>query len=165
MATQLLLLKDIYGLGQSGEVVNVKPGYARNYLLPRKLAMIATKQALQLQERLKEDRRKQTLIDKQESEEMAVRIEGLTLTQVVKVDQDGHMYGSVTVADILDLLQKEKQVELDKKDIQLKHPIKTTGVHSIVVKLKEDVTATFNLKVISEESYQAAKEETAASGS
>lgn len=160
MATQYLLLQDVEGLGHSGEIVkNVKPGYVRNFLMPRKLVIIADQRSLRLQEKLKEERAKKRLLDKQESEAIAARIEGLTLTKVVKVDHDGHMYGSVTIADIIHLLSEHVQVEVDKKGIQLKHPIKATGVHTVNVKLKEDVIASFHLKVISEEGHRAAHEE------
>ncbi len=159
MATKLLLLEDVDVLGRSGEIVNVKPGYARNYLLPRGLAVIADKKALRLQERLKEERQKRALVDQQESEEIAARLNNISLTTVVKVDQEGHMYGSVTAAEIVHLLQEHHQIEIEKKSIQLKHPIKTTGIHPILVKLKENVTASFNLKVMSEEGYRTAMAE------
>lgn len=159
MATQVLLLQDVDALGRSGEVVKVKPGYARNYLFPQKMAVIADERTQRLQEQLREKRQQQALVDKQESEEIAARINGLTLTKVVKVDQEGHMYGSVNVADILHLLQDEAKVEIEKKSVLLKHPIKETGVHSIQLKLKEGVTAAINLKVLSEENYRASLEE------
>lgn len=161
MAAQLLLLKDVEALGRSGDIVNVKPGYARNYLLPQGLAIIADNRALRMQESLKEERRKRALVDKQESEEIATRIDGLSLTKVVKVDQEGHMYGSVTLADVAELLKNEAHVEIEKKSIQIKHAIKTTGVHAILIKLKEGVTATINLKVMSEEGHRAATQESA----
>jgi large subunit ribosomal protein L9 len=159
MATKLLLLEDVEALGRSGEIVNVKPGYARNFLLPQGLAVTADKHTLRMQERLKDERNKRALADKEESEAIAAKIEGMTLTQVVKVDQEGHMYGSVTVADIVALIQDQAQVELEKRAIQLKHPIKTTGVHGVVVKLKEGVTANLHVKVMSEEGHRAAMEE------
>jgi len=159
MATKLLLLEDVDALGRSGEVVNVKPGYARNFLIPQGLAVMADKHALRMQERLRQERQNKALVDKQESEEVATRLEGISVTKVVKVDQEGHMYGSVTLADIVQLLQDHHQLELDKKSIQLKHPIKTTGVHPIPVKLKEGVMTTFNLKVMSEEGYRQAQAE------
>jgi large subunit ribosomal protein L9 len=162
MATKLLLIEDVETLGRSGEIVSVKPGYARNFLLPQGLAVIANKQALRQQERLKEERQKKAIADREESEGIAAQIEGITLTTVVKVDHEGHMYGSVTAHEIVHLLQEQNNIHLDKKNIQLKHPIKTTGVHSIPVKLNEGVTAAFNLKVMSEEGYRASQEETAA---
>lgn len=159
MATKLLLLEDVEALGRSGEVVSVKPGYARNYLLPQGLAVTADKQALRQQDRLKEERQKKAVADKQESDKVAASLEGITLTTVVKVDHEGHMYGSVTAHEIAHLLQEQQRMELDKKTIQLKHPIKTTGIHVIHVRLKEGVTASFNLKVMSEEGFKASKEE------
>ncbi len=154
MATKLLLIEDVETLGRSGEIVSVRPGYARNYLLPHRFAVVADKQALRQQERLKEERQKQALIDRQESEEMAAHLEGVALVTVVKVDHEGHMYGSVTANEIVHLLQEQRQIELEKKSIQLKHPIKTTGAHTISVKLKEDITTSFSLKVMSEEEYR-----------
>ncbi|MCE2983700.1 MAG: 50S ribosomal protein L9 [Parachlamydia sp.] len=159
MATQMLLLKDVDALGRSGEVVQVKPGFARNYLLPQGLAVTANKNALRMQERLKEERAKRAAHDKQESEDIAAKINGITLTKVVKVDQEGHMYGSVTIGDIQHLIQDNFQQDVDKKAIQLKHAIKATGVHTINVKLKEGVIASFHLKVMSEEGHKAATEE------
>lgn len=159
MATKLLLIEDVDALGRSGEIVSVKPGYARNYLLPQGLAVVADKQALRQQERLTEERQKKAVVDKEESEKVAARLDGITLTTVVKVDHEGHMYGSVTAHEIAHLLQEQQNIEMDKKNIQLKHAIKTTGVHVIPVKLKEGVTTSFNLKVMSEEGYRASQEE------
>jgi large subunit ribosomal protein L9 len=160
MAARLLLIEDVETLGRSGDIVNVKPGYARNFLLPQRLAVVADKSALRRQEKLKEERQKKADIDRQESDEIAARIGGLTLTSVVKVDHEGHMYGSVTANEIIHLLQEQGQIHLDRKSIVLKQPIKETGVYSILVKLKEGVTANFQLKVISEEGHRAALNET-----
>lgn len=162
MATKLLLIEDVEVLGRSGEIVSVKPGYARNYLLPQGLAVIANKQTLRQQERLKEERQKRAFEDKKESEQIAAQIEEITLITVVKVDHEGHMYGSVSAHEIVHLLQEQHNITLDKKNIQLKHPIKTTGIHPIPVKLKEGITTSFNLKVMSEEGYRTSQEETSA---
>lgn len=159
MATKLLLIKDVEALGRSGDIVSVKPGFGRNYLLPQKLAVIADKKALQQQERLVEERKKRAESDKKESNELADKINGITLTTTVKVDHDGHMYGSVNAHDIAELLQEQQKVELDKRQIQLKHPIKATGVHEISVKLKEGVVASFHLKVMTEEQLSQSQEE------
>jgi large subunit ribosomal protein L9 len=158
MAAQVLLKKDVDSLGRKGEIVVVRPGYARNYLIPEGLAIVADKAALRLQVRLQEEREKQSVIDRSESEAIASRIEGTTVVKIVKVDHDGHMYGSVSIADIIHLIQDATQVELEKRCIQLKHPIKTTGIHPIEFKLKEGIVATCNLKVISEEAHRAESE-------
>lgn len=161
MATKpkLLLIEDVESLGRSGDIVDVKPGYGRNFLLPQGLAIIADKKALRQQERLIEARKLKAVEDKKESDAIAARIEGINLTIVVKVDHDGHMYGSVTAHDIIELLKEQQNVELEKKNLHLKHAIKETGVHAIPVKLKEGVAATFNLKVMSEEGFKKSQEE------
>lgn len=150
MATKLLLIEDVEELGRSGDIVNVRPGYARNYLLPRGFGVVADKRALRMQARLQEERLKKAAIDKAESESAASAIEGITLMTIVKVDHDGHMYGSVSAHDIADLLLAQANIGVEKRSIALKHAIKETGVHQIPVKLKEGVKATFTLKVIPE---------------
>lgn len=150
MATKLLLIEDVEDLGRSGDVVSVRPGFARNFLLPRGFAVIADKGALRIQARLQEERLKKAAIDKEESEKTAKAIEGITLMTIVKVDHDGHMYGSVSSHDIVNLLQSQANIGVEKRSIALKHAIKETGVHEIPVKLKEGVTAAFTLKVIPE---------------
>jgi large subunit ribosomal protein L9 len=151
MATKLLLLSDVEDLGRSGDIVSVKPGYARNFLLPQEKAVVADKNALRLQARLQEERNKKALHDRQESEVIAKSFEGLTLAKIVKVDHDGHMYGSVSITDILHLLQQHAGVALEKRSVLLKHPIKELGVHTIGVKLKEGVSGSFMLKVMAEQ--------------
>lgn len=150
MANKLLLLEDVDGLGRKGDVVTVRPGYERNFLLPRKLAIVASPHALRLQERLQEERRQIAIVDKKESEELASKMTDLTITTTVKIDQDGHMYGSVSALDITHLLQAQSAITLEKRAIALPHPIKEVGVHTIRVKLKEGVTASFTLKIVPE---------------
>lgn len=149
MKQQLLLLEDVDALGKKGEVVSAKPGYIRNFLLPRGLAVIASPNTLRKQERLKEEREKQAVIDRQESEALVKQIEGLVLETKVKVDPEGHMYGSVSALDVAHLFQ-EKAIPIEKKYIQLTRPIKETGTHKITLKLKEGVTAICELKIIPE---------------
>ncbi len=150
MATQLLLIEDVENLGRSGEVVKVKPGFARNFLLPKGLAVFADKNALRIQVKLQEERLKIAAEDRTEAEHLAKLIEGITISSIVKVDQEGNMYGSVSQVDVKHLLEEQHKVVVEKKNIQLKHPIKTIGVHSIQLRLKEDVEVTFTLKVVSE---------------
>lgn len=149
MKQQLLLLEDVEALGKKGEIVSAKPGYIRNYLLPRGLAVIASPNTLRKQERLKAEREKQAIVDRQESELLAKQIEGLVLETKVKVDPEGHMYGSVSALDIAHLFQ-EKAIPIEKKYIQLNKPIKETGSHKITLKLKEGVLAVCELKIIPE---------------
>lgn len=147
---KLLLLEDVESLGRSGDIVSVRPGYARNFLLPQGFAVAASANALRMQAKLIEERQKKAAVDRQESEEVAARLEGVQLSTIVKVDHEGHMYGSVNTIDILHLLQNELNIALEKRSIQLKHPIKETGVYTIPVKLKEGVSGSFKIKVVSD---------------
>lgn len=148
---EILLLNDVDHLGRKGEIVKVKAGYAWNFLLPRKFAKIADKRTKQLQEQLRQEREKQAEIDKVESLELAARLKGVEISIQVKVDPEGHMYGSVNVADILHLLEQQG-IRLEKKAVLLKHPIKTVGHHDIALKLKEEIEASVRLTVCIEES-------------
>ncbi len=146
MQNQLLLLEDVEDLGRSGDLVAVKPGYARNFLIPQKKAVVADKFTLRLRARLMEERSKQAVIDKKDSEEIAERCAALELSIEVKVDAEGRMYGSVAAVDILKICAKEG-LNFEKKNIVLPHPIKDLGIHTIQLKLKEDVKASFKLNI------------------
>jgi large subunit ribosomal protein L9 len=146
MKQQLLLLQDVDALGKKGEIVSAKPGYVRNFLLPRGFAVVATSNMLRKQESLRAERAKQAIIDRKESEELAARIESISLETKVKVDPEGHMYGSVSAGDIAHLFQ-EQGLSIEKKSVLVTKPIKETGVHKISVKLKEGITATCQLSI------------------
>lgn len=149
MKQQLLLLQDVDALGKKGEIVSAKPGYVRNFLLPKGFAVVASANTLRKQERLRAERAQQAVVDRQESEDLRSQIEGIAIETRVKVDPEGHMYGSVSAGDIAQLFQ-EKGLPVDKKSVQVTKPIKETGVHKIVVKLKEGVSATCQLTIIPE---------------
>jgi large subunit ribosomal protein L9 len=153
--TKLLLIEDVESLVRSGDIVTVRPGYARNFLLPQGFALVADQSALRMQTRLQEERRKKAVQDKKESDELAVHIEGKSLTTIVKVDHEGHMYGSVSAADIVHLFQEQEKLTVEKRAIVLKHALKETGVHHLTVKLKEGVSAAFTLKIVPEEEQNA----------
>lgn len=146
---QLLLLEDVDDLGRSGDIVNVKPGYARNFLIPRSKGLFADANARRRQAKLQEERAKRAIVDKQEAEALALQIEPLSLTTSVKVDHEGHMYGSVTALDIVRLLGEEG-IALERRNIVLPHPIKQTGSHTIRIKLKEGVMTTCKLQILVE---------------
>lgn len=158
MKQNLLLIEDVDSLGRSGDVVSVKPGYARNFLLPQKKAVIAQKHTLRMQERLKEERAKKAAVDKQESEELAKILEGRTVTIEVKIDPEGHLYGSVSAADVAAIFEKDGIV-LEKKFVQLPRPIKELGTFPITLKLKEGVPANITLIVMGEGGVMAKKKE------
>ena len=148
MAYQLLLTSDVEGLGRKGQVVKVRPGYARNFLLPKKKGVVADAHTLRMQKKLQEERAKQAIVDRSESEELAAKLSAVSLEIVVKVDQEGHMYGSVSAQDIIEKLKSTCGIDLDKKHIALKHAIKATGVHDVPLKLKEGVTSFITVTVV-----------------
>lgn len=151
MKNQLLLLEDVDGLGRSGDIVTAKPGYARNFLFPKKKAIRAEKHLVKLQERLKEERAKKALEDKKEFEKLAKELVGKTLVSEVKIDAEGHMYGSVTAIEILHLMKDQLGVELEKKHVALPKPIRKLGSHEVELKLPEGVAAKVEIEIRPEE--------------
>ncbi len=150
MATQILLLEDVDNLGHKGEIVNVKSGYAFNFLIPKRFALVANANAVRRQARLQEERKIKATEDLKASNEIAERLKEAVFTVEVKVDHDGHMYGSVSSLDIVHLIKLQAGIELDKRTVPLKHPIKQTGVHDITLRLKEGVEVLVHLKVLVE---------------
>lgn len=149
MGNQLLLLEDVDNLGRSGDVVSVKPGFARNFLVPQKKAVVADKFTLRMQARLKEERAKRAEKDKKDAEFLAERIGAKVYEITVKVDPEGHMYGSVAVMDIVRLFEEEG-IPMEKRNVVLAHAIKTLGDHTITLRLQEGVPASFTLRVKSD---------------
>lgn len=147
MSYSLLLLSDVDSLGRKGQVVKTKRGYARNYLLPKKFAVVADPHTLRMQDRLKAEREKQALLDKSNSETLAAKLLEASVTISVKVDHEGHMYGSVAAPQIVEALHEQAGIELDKRAVALKHHIKKTGVHEVPIRLKEGVVSTLTINV------------------
>lgn len=147
---KLLLLEDVDGLGRSGDVATAKAGFIRNYLLPKKKAVIADKETLKMQARLKEEREKQAVIDRRAAEEMASRLVDFVLTTSVKVDPEGKLYGSVNALDIANLMS-EKGFSLERRNVLLPQAIKSTGSHKINLRLKEGILASIVLEIKAEE--------------
>lgn len=146
MKQQLLLLKDVDGLGRSGDVVTAKPGHIRNYLLPQQMAVIADKHTLKLREKLQAEREKQAAVDRKESETLAATLATIKIETEVEITADGKPYGSVSTLDIARLLQ-EKEQPIERKHVILPQPIKTLGTHKIELRLKEGVPAEVTLEV------------------
>lgn len=154
MATRILLLEDVDNVGIKGDIATVKPGYAFNFLIPKKKALVADQNAIRRQARLQEERRQKAIIDRKASEEVAEKLQGQTFNFIVKVDHEGHMYGSVSALDIVHLIQKETGIELEKRFLQLKHAIKQTGAYEVQLRMKEGVEALIHVKVASEHETQ-----------
>lgn len=146
---QILLLKKTEGLGNDGDIVSVSDGYARNYLFPKKLAVMATKGTIELQKKLVAEREKRAAQELENYKALSEKISNLSLTVAVKVGEGDQLYGSVTPAEIVKLL-KEEGVEIDKKHIKLDIPIKNLGVYAIEVVLSPEVKSTMKLWVVKE---------------
>lgn len=146
---KLLLIEDVEDLGRSGEVVLVKAGYARNFLVPKRFAIVADPNTLKMQEKLRKERAVIAIQEKKESEELAKIIEQMALSITVKVDPEGKMYGSVGPQDIIELIEKHN-IKLTKKNIGIKKHIKETGTIEVPIKLKEGVETKISLQIIPE---------------
>ncbi len=145
----VLLIKDVENLGREGDVVAVADGYARNYLVPRKIAMIASAETIKLQEKIRAERVAREAAEQRDFEELAERLSNVSVTTPVKVGEDEQLYGSVTTQDIAELL-KQEGFEIDRKKIVLENPIKALGVYAIEIRLHPEVTATVKLWVVKE---------------
>jgi large subunit ribosomal protein L9 len=143
------MLENIEKLGNKGEVVNVKKGYARNYLVPRALALYATpanmKKLGSIQAELKADEEKKLL----ELKNLAEKIASVKLTFIRKADEQGSMFGSVSDNDIVVAL-KEQDINIMRSNVQMEHHIKELGEHNLQIKLHKDVVANLNFVVEAE---------------
>ncbi len=148
--TQLILRTDVADLGRAGEVVDVKPGYARNYLIPQGLAYSASEGNV----RRLEGERQQTQVSldqqKDRAEGLAAELEGRSVSFKVKAGEEGKLFGSVTTVDIAEQLASEG-VTIDRRDIILEEPIKELGVFRVPVRLHADVRPELTVWVVAEE--------------
>jgi large subunit ribosomal protein L9 len=146
---EVILREDIQTLGQAGELVRVKPGYARNYLLPQGLAYEATegnKKRIAAETRVRASRNQ---AERTEAERFAATLNEVTLTLSGKAGEEGKLFGSITSQDIADALGRQGHA-VDKRKIELEHPIKTTGSHTVAIRLHPEVHAELHVSVVAE---------------
>ncbi len=146
---KVILLKDIETLGSAGEVVEVKNGYGRNFLIPRNEALVASAANMaQFESRRKQQ---ETLAerDRRAAEALAKKLETESITAQVKVGEEDRLFGSVTAQNVAELLD-EKGYEVDRRAIHLEDPIRELGVYNIEVRLHSEVTAAVKLWVVKE---------------
>jgi large subunit ribosomal protein L9 len=144
---KVILIEEIRGLGTRGDVVNVKEGYARNYLLPKNLAREATPGNLKS---IEQERKKWSLLASQErdaAQKAATTVQGMKITVQKRVGENGQLFGSVTANEIADALEA-KGIDVDKRRIELAHAIKSLGVHDVDVRLHREVTAHIQVEVV-----------------
>jgi large subunit ribosomal protein L9 len=146
---QIILKENVKDLGHIGDVVNVKDGYARNFLIPKGLAVEANPKNIKALEHEKRKIHELAKKVKASAEELAARISGTSVTIKAKTGEEDKLFGSVTAMDIADALKKEG-IDIDKKKIVLDEPIKRLGSYTVNVKIHSDVTAHLNVQVVSE---------------
>lgn len=146
---KLILKKDMPNLGEAGEVVDVKPGYGRNYLIPQGLAYVASEANLKKieEERAREAERRRR--DRLEAHRRAAQLEGLLLTFHERAGEEGKLFGSVTAADIAEKANQEGELdfELDKKTVELDDPIKVLGESTVTIRLHAEVEVEIEVRV------------------
>ena len=143
---KILLLEDVDNLGQAGDVVAVADGYGRNFLLPRKLAKVATTGSLKETEQIRRAGERKRDREMGEAMELAQQIDGITLNFRARAGETGKLYGSVTTGDLAEALAKEIDREVDRRKI-VTEPLRQLGEHTIEIRLMTDVTARFKATV------------------
>ncbi len=144
---KVLLLQDVKAQGKKGDIIEVSDGYAKNFLIKKKLAIQATNQVINETNQKKASEQRKLEIEKQEAIKLAERLNGNTIVVEIACGENGKMFGSVTGKEISESLLKSGY-DIDKKKINIKEPIKTFGVFSVEVKVYANVTATINISVV-----------------
>jgi large subunit ribosomal protein L9 len=146
---EVILKDDVLHLGNRGDLVKVADGYARNYLLPRKLALQATLANKAVVEQMKSAAARRSATEKALAEELVLKLEPVLLDFTRKSGEAGHLFGSVTSADIATALEA-KGFEIDRRKIQLDEPLKAVGEFTVAIKLYREVTAHIKVNVLSD---------------
>ena len=147
---KVILKEDVQNLGQQGDVVEVKPGYARNYLMPQKLAILFTKQQKKSIEQAQIVEKRKLEREKDQLKSVLKQVEDLNLSLKMQSEEDDKLFGSVTKLDIVKLLE-ENGITIDKKYIDLSSPIKTLGEHKVNIVFTKEMSASFTLVVEKED--------------
>jgi len=146
---KVILRKNFDQLGKIGDLVEVKNGFARNFLLPRQIAYIATKGNIRALEEEKQQLAKKEVKELESAKQLASELENVSITIPVKVGEEDKIFGSVTSQNIADAL-KEKKYDIDRRKIDLEEPIKSLGIYSVNIKLHPEVTTIVKTWVVRE---------------
>lgn len=146
---KIILREDVERLGKRGDIVTVKDGYARNYLIPRRLALLATPGNLKTFEEEKKQQEVRENKARRLADQLAKKLKSVSITATVAVGEEDRVFGSITAQTISNLL-KEKGFDVDKKKILLEEPIKALGVYTIPLKLHHDVQGKVKVWVVKE---------------
>jgi large subunit ribosomal protein L9 len=148
LVPQAILLQDVDKLGERGTVVDVSPGYLRNYLIPRKLAQPATKGALEAAQARQEAAERTRQEAAERAQENAALLTKTVLTIPQQAGEDGRLFGSVTAQDIVDAIRDARGIRVDKRKVHLDEPIRHVGTHMVVVEVADEVTATIKTMIV-----------------
>lgn len=144
---KVILLQDIKGVGKKDEVINASDGYARNFLLPKKMALEANSENMSKLKAKQDSNQYKKSIEKEEAKKIAEKLKDITLKIQVKAGENQKIFGSITSKEISDNLKEQYKIEIDKKKIDLKEPIKTLGVFSVSIKLYEGVIGILKVQI------------------
>ncbi|MCH1865735.1 50S ribosomal protein L9 [Nocardioides sp. CFH 31398] len=145
---KLILTQEVSGLGSPGDVVEVKDGYGRNYLIPRDLGVRWTRGGEKTVETIKAARASRAVRDQDHAEEVRTKLEAETVPVKVRAADGGRLFGAVSVTEIADAVKAATGESVDKRTIAIEQPIRTLGAHTVGVRLHDDVVATLDLNVI-----------------
>jgi large subunit ribosomal protein L9 len=145
---KIVLREDVDNLGHKGDLVDVADGYARNFLVPRGLAMKATRGGVAQAEAMRRNRALREERDRGEAQELADRLTSAKVVVTARAGEGGKLFGSITSADIADAIVKQSGAEIDRRAIQLAEPLKELGDADVAVKLHAEVTATIHVEVV-----------------
>ena len=146
---KVILTQDIKGVGKKDDIINANDGYARNFLLPRKMAVEANNQNMSLLQGRKDSANYKKEQEKENAIKIQEKLAKIMLTIPVKAGENGKIFGSITSKEIAQELNKQYQIEIDKKKIQLKEPIKELGAFTVEIKLYEGIIGKLKINIIS----------------
>ncbi|MFS2292789.1 MAG: 50S ribosomal protein L9 [Actinomadura sp.] len=145
---KLILTQQVSGLGEPGDVVEVRDGYGRNYLVPRGFAIQWTRGAERQIESIKKARAAREIATVERAKEIAEQLESMRVTLRTRAGSGGRLFGAVTAADIAEAVRAAGGPELDRRRIEIENPIKTVGTHRVTVRLHSEVSATIDVDVV-----------------
>ena len=146
---KVILSQDVKKLGKKGEVVEVQEGYGRNFLLPRKLAVLATAQSMNVAKQQAGSKARKEAMATDEAKLMASQLEKVEVTIPVRIGEGGKLFGSVTGKDVSEALKKQN-IDIDKKKISIKENVTGTGVYEAVIKVHPAITSTVKVNIVAE---------------
>ena len=147
---KVILLDNIKGVGKKDEIINASDGYARNFLLPKKLAVEANSANMSKLKAKQDSNQYRKNVEKEDAQKVAEKLKGILLKISVKAGENGKIFGSITSKEIAENLKTQYQIEVDKNKIELKEPIKTLGSFTVQIRLYEGVIGNLKIQMISQ---------------